>query len=390
MRTGLCIALAAINAVAVAAQHPADRSRVVPVYWVPADDSIPLTHVGLVIRALDDVRAWYGRVLGGPTFRSEPLTLQRSRHAFAELADSSFQQWWPLGMQEFADYGLDWTDDDTKLLLITRAAGAWAGSESENGGIDSLAEAGLVPDGNLGGLAVIGDSSIAGYLAGVCPDSGRDGGTAWWCSWATFRGTVAHELGHTWGIPHPDAFIAGFGCGPEHGQTVMQCHWDFLVDTLLDYEKRHLLSLDYFEADTAAQYRLVAALRAGASVGLAERAFERDTIITWLEGRGGGSGYPWAVILTPGEGPGMVEYRLPGLAGFAADVGVVPGAAGRFLVRAIDDRGSVLSELQIEAPDPPRRFTVDLGGRPALVLFVWALDGAQGSVVFGNPRAYFR
>jgi hypothetical protein len=69
---------------------------------------------------------------------------------------------------------------------------------------------------------------------------GTRNGTVWWCAWDTYRGTIAHELGHTWGIPHPDAFKApGVDGSPGRwdcsvdGNTVMQCHWGFPQDSLL-------------------------------------------------------------------------------------------------------------------------------------------------------------
>ena len=45
--------------------------------------------------------------------------------------------------------------------------------------------------------------------------------TAWWCSGSTYRGTVAHELGHTWGLPHPDVFTKGFRCADSTAYTIM-------------------------------------------------------------------------------------------------------------------------------------------------------------------------
>ena len=184
-----------------------------PIYLVPRDSGFAYQGVVYHARAIEDVRQWYGRVLGGRTFVYEPLVVQLSRSTFAELAADSFQAWWPLLQQEFADYGWPWNKHSKfKLLFLTHDAGAWAGSDSENGGIDSVSQAGKVDKGDWGGLGIIGDSSVGGVLGGVCPevavrgtgDRGRGGGTAWWCSGTTYRGTIAHELGHEWGLPHPD------------------------------------------------------------------------------------------------------------------------------------------------------------------------------------------
>src|SRR3989442_14755881 len=104
--------------------------------------------------------------------------------------------------------------------------------------MDSAGQAGRVDKGDWGGLAVIGASSVGGVLSGVCPEvaRGKAGGTAWWCSGSTYRGTIAHELGHTWGLPHPDAFHAGFRCADSTAYSIMQCHWEWARERLLDYE----------------------------------------------------------------------------------------------------------------------------------------------------------
>jgi hypothetical protein len=134
---------------------------------VPRDDSFPRAGLEYLARVLEDVRGCYGWVRGGRTFVYEPLIVQVSRHSFAELAADNFQAWWPLLQREFAEYGWAWNARARfKLLSLTHRAGA----DSENGGIDSTAQAGRVDRGNRGGFAIIGDSSVGGVLAGVCPE----------------------------------------------------------------------------------------------------------------------------------------------------------------------------------------------------------------------------
>src|SRR3989442_3994171 len=91
---------------ALALQEP---PRVMPIYIVPRDYAVPLAGVRYHARALDDVRRWYGRGLSGRTFVPEPLVVQASRHAFAELAAASFQAWWRRVQEELPTYGWTWT-----------------------------------------------------------------------------------------------------------------------------------------------------------------------------------------------------------------------------------------------------------------------------------------
>jgi len=365
---------------------------VVPVYVIPADYAVPLEHLRYHARVLDDVRTWYAGATGGWTFTTEPLVVQISRHPFAELAADSFQAWWPKLQREFADYGLSWNRHSTiKLLLLVHGAGAWAGADSENGGIDSIAAAGLVDKGRWGGLALIGDSSAGGVLAGVCPEvavagageRGRGGGTAWWCSGSTYRGTVAHELGHTWGLPHPDAFHAGFRCADSTAYTIMQCHWEYGRERLLDYEVTHLRSLPSFRRDTAVDVVLLSRAAPVAAMGARSVRIESGDSPVWVDGRGGGTGYLWGVVLA-GAGA-SVQYAVPaGRNLLSVDIGLARGARQAAIVRIAAD-GQPLALVTVEPGSPPQRVVVPL--RAARLLLVATTQGS-GAAVLGNARLY--
>jgi hypothetical protein len=366
-RRQLLLIVPILFAPAVAAQSTSAGPRVIPVYLVPRDMELSRERLSLTVQAMEAVRQWYGRVLRGQTFAYDPPVVQVSRHTFQEFAADSFQAWWPLLQTEFKSYGQDWEDDDTKMLWIAHGAGAWAGADSENGGIDSIAEAGRVRDGDIGGLAVIGDSSLGGFIARVCPDSGRTG-SAWWCSWYTFMGTVAHELGHTWGLPHPDAFFPGFRCADGTAWTNMQCHWGFPFDSLLPYEQSHLKSLRHFQYGTESpQYQLLATL--SSLGGRVERIdAERGGRLLWMDGRGGGTGYLSGVVAR--------EVSFSGIDGwFVTDIGLPRGATEEVVIR-ISVGGVPRYERRIGPGDPPlpvalpiapgNRVTVRASGRVAL------------------------
>jgi hypothetical protein len=370
-----------------AAQEP---PRVLPIYLVPRDQSIPRAGVEYHVRVLQDVRRWYGQVLGGRTFVYEPLTVQVSRYTFAQLAADSFQAWWPLLQREFADYGWAWNAHAKfKLLFLTHGAGAWAGSDSENGGIDSTTQAGRVDKGNWGGLAVIGDSSVDGVLAGACPEvaAGKADSsiaTAWWCSGSTYRGTVAHELGHTFGLPHPDAFRHGFRCADSTAYTIMQCHWWWGRAGLLDYEIIHLRSLDFFAFDTMPAYTLLTDERARSAVGTRLIRVEQGDSLVWVDGRGGGTGYLWAIEL---RGLGAAtRYRLDGGRVLAFDLGLVRGSTGEASLAVLGD-GRPLALYDVAAGRPPQRIVVEVGGTQQ-VAFRLVQHRGVGSLVLGNPRVY--
>lgn len=386
-RTPLLAVCAALWVCNAAAQEPA---RVMPVYLVPRDLSFPMSGVVYHARVMEDVRRWYGEVLGGRTFVAEPLVVQVSRYTFAEFAADSFQAWWPLLQREFADYGWPWNQRvKFKLLFLTHGAGAWAGSDSENGGIDSTADAGKVDKGNWGGLAVIGDSSVGGVEAGVCPEVAHGKAdstiaTAWWCSGSTYRGTVAHELGHTFGLPHPDAFRKGFRCADSTAYTIMQCHWGWGRAGLLDYEIAHLRSLDFFQFDTAPGYILLTQQRPLSAVGSRASRLERGDSLVWLDGRGGGTGYPWAIALM--RTGAALRYATTGGRVVAFDLGLARGSVGEAALAVLLD-GRAVGLYQVTAGHPPQRIVLETRSARE-VTFRLARRRGHGALVLGNPRLY--
>ncbi len=368
--------------------------RVVPVHVVPADLEFEHRHLELNSAALEDVRQWYARSLGGPTFQYDPIVVQRSRHTLAELSADDFQAWWPLLIEEFEEYGLTWnTRSDVKLLMLVQGAGGWAGGDSENGGIESIDLAGETTHGEYGGVVLIGDSSVAAIARGACPVNGIESGTVWWCNWNTYRGTIAHELGHAWGVPHPDAFLTEqpdgarrrWDCGRD-GNTVMQCHWNFPHDSLLTYEARHLRSLRFFRFSADRQYLLLSELPPISAVGRVDLyrldvTAATDRKVAGVEGRGGGAGYPWAVVV----GDGTVQWQLQaGCWTLVADVGRSRGAGGYGTIQVMVD-GTERAFMNVGG-GPPVELRAQVCGPGILELK--SAGERRFTATFGNARIY--
>jgi hypothetical protein len=382
------IVLMALLATPIAAQAPGHR--VLPILYVPADLPVEPQRLDLQIRAVRDVQQWYADRLGGLSFRADPLLVHRSRHTFAELAANNFQNWWPLPDKEFADYGLPWNDSSQfKLLILAQGAGAWAGADSENGGIQSEEDPGPPQRGAFGGLAVVGDSSIGGILAGVCPRTSTaswqkpEGGTAWWCNWNTYRGTVAHELGHTFGVPHPDAFRPGFRCDSTV-ITNMQCHWAWPADSLLPFEARHLISLDFFTRNAMNEWTSAFPSRSYAPITLVPQIVSHPDSLLWLSGRGRGTGYTHGLrISLQADSTATLLWTPPqGANTFVTDIGYVSpaGSAFRYTLRC----GNEILEGSFPPAGPPRTLALPIHDGCTLQM-LWSADGPTQAGL-GHPR----
>jgi hypothetical protein len=104
-----------------------------------------------------------------------------------------------------------------------------------------------------------------------------------------------------------------------------------------------------------------------------------------MDGRGGGTGYPWAVVLL-GQGA-TVTYRVtPGATLLAFDLGVRRGGSGTAVVR-LSLEGRPVALHTVTAGAPPQRVTLDVRRTRRFAVEVTSGDVA---VVLGNPRIYLR
>jgi hypothetical protein len=224
-------------------------------------------------------------------------------------------------------------------------------------------------------------------FAGVCPEVAHGKAdstvaTAWWCSGSTYRGTVAHELGHTWGLPHPDAFLKGFRCADSTAYSIMQCHWWWEKEKVLDYEAVHLRSLDFFQSDTAAPYVLLANRKVSGVRCQVSRLESGDSLI-WVDGRGAGTAYPWAIVL---DGAGALASSPVAGSTLALDLGLERGSTGEAELR-IEGDGKPLALLTATGGHAPQRVVFDVHG-VKIIRFKVARAGPRARVVLGNARVY--
>jgi hypothetical protein len=190
---------------AAAAPAPPAHS-VLPVLFV-GDDGDHAAEAAAVRAGLEEVRRWYGGQLGR-TFVLDQVQVVRAERPPAayglrpgggepgpELFDAVKAE---LGRRGYP------TDPAAGLTTIAFAAGA-------GGFAAGAAFTGSAP----GGFALLGDNAIDSLTGEI----GEESWPRWWTGRRRQLGAIAHELGHTWGLHHPD----------EHAYDglVMGAWWDW-------------------------------------------------------------------------------------------------------------------------------------------------------------------
>jgi hypothetical protein len=114
---------------------------------------------------------------------------------------------------------------------------------------------------------------------------------------------------------------------------------------------------------------------------------EHGDSLTWIDGQGGGTGYPWAVILNGGGA--AADYALSTAGGtFACDLGIARGArSDDSAVVELVVGGRPVRLITVVAGHSPQRVVVNLGDARRLAVRVRT---GSGAVVLGNARIYRR
>jgi hypothetical protein len=214
--------------------YPWPDHSVIPVFFVPRDWSTESpevrSEVASLQTALADIRSFFGQENNGSTFTLNPLEVVQAfgtkeqyhivwngRNIYEDGVEFDGNMEHEV-VSELHARGFPTppaqNESGYSVLIFVKGAGGWAGGR-EFGGAD-------------GGWAILGDwaiDSINGEL---------DETAYWWSGRRRQIGAAAHELGHTFDLPHPDAYGAPFE------SSIMGTWWHYPESGLNDWERDHL------------------------------------------------------------------------------------------------------------------------------------------------------
>jgi hypothetical protein len=214
--------------------YPWPDHSVIPVFFVPTDWSVDDPEVrseaANLGTALVEIRSFYGRQNADWTFTLNPLQVVQAngpkehyhiiwngRNIYEDGVEFDGNMEHEV-VSELHARGFPTppaqNESGYSVLIFVKGAGGWAGGR-EFQSAD-------------GGWAILGDWAIDSI------NNEFDENAYWWSGRHRQIGAAAHELGHTFDLPHPDAYGASFD------STIMGAWWNYPTPGLNDWERDHL------------------------------------------------------------------------------------------------------------------------------------------------------
>ncbi|RYZ43195.1 MAG: hypothetical protein EOO71_04515 [Myxococcaceae bacterium] len=215
--------------------YPWSDYSVVPVLFVPTDWNINSAEVqaeaAAINTAMAQIQGFYATHNNGATFVLNPVSIVQANGAKEAYGIS----WGPGNIYDDGVISITGNMEAAVMAELHSRGYPTPPAQNESGystmiffkGAGGFAGGRAYTSGN-GGQAIVGDWAIDSIQGQVAE------GSWWWSGQRKQTGAVAHELGHAFGLPHPDSVEW------ENSSSVMGDWWDYPTIGLNDYDRSSL------------------------------------------------------------------------------------------------------------------------------------------------------
>lgn len=202
-----------------------------PIYVYPADQPYHPEYTAAIERAVAEVRAWY-KAQTDLEFQVLPIKVIQAQHSYVAMRAGTNPD--PSVRSDPRQFPAWWDS----LMAVTGGPAPrtiqWVFAQGGGG----VALANLW--GDFRGFAIFGDWVLE-PISGVREPAALHAGYATWeVRGGTPMGTTVHELGHAFGLHHPENYP---------GKSVMKAHWDYPNTALMPHERMILRHSPWFKRE---------------------------------------------------------------------------------------------------------------------------------------------